>query len=123
MRDYDIPGSASELFANGERSYHIIDPDQVGDNTFAMRLFVEQVGIPASMIETDDGTQVTLSDGNTRIVIDSGGLGDFDRHGYDVTLAKDQTQRSRAERIFYGLEKCVCEDNKPDPDCPLAGEH
>lgn len=36
--------------------------------------------------ECDDGTQVTLFNGKRRIVIDSGGLGDFPLHGYDVTV-------------------------------------
>lgn len=86
MTDYDIPESVAELFANGERSYHIIDVDQAGDNVFAMRLFLECVGVPAEMVECDDGTQITLFDGTTRIVIDCRGLGDFHLHGYDVTV-------------------------------------
>lgn len=86
MTYYDIPENAAELFANGERSYSICDHDQSGDNIFAMNLFLECVGVPSKMVECDDGTQVTLFDGETRIVIDSGGLGDFHLHGYDVTI-------------------------------------
>ena len=83
---YEIPESVEELFNNGERSYSITDPEQSGDNIFAMNLFLECVGVPAEMVECDDGTQVTLNAGKRRIVIDSGGLGDFHLHGYDVTV-------------------------------------
>ena len=86
MTDYDIPENTGELFANGERSYHIKDHDQAGDNIFAMRLFLECVGVPSEMVECDDGTHVTLFDGKIRLVIDSRGLGDFHLHGYDVTI-------------------------------------
>ena len=86
MTEYDIPDNVQQLFANGERSYCIKDYDQQGDNIFAMRLFMECVGVPAEMVERDDGTQVTLFDGETRLIIDSGGLGDFHLHGYDVTV-------------------------------------
>jgi len=83
---YDIPESVKELFANGESSYSITDPYQSGDNIFAMNLFLECVGVPDEMIVIDDGTQVTLKNGDKRIVIDSGGLGDFHLHGFDVTV-------------------------------------
>jgi len=83
---YNIPGSVEELFANGESNYSITDPDEPGDNIFAMGLFLECVGVPGEMVELDDGTQVTLFDGKTRLVIDSGGLGDFHLHGFDVTV-------------------------------------
>lgn len=87
---YDIPESVDELFENGESSYSITDPEQSGDNIFAMNLFLECVGVPSEMVECDDGTQVTLFDGKRRIVIDSGGLGDFHLHGYDVTVVDEQ---------------------------------
>ena len=86
MSEYCIPENVAELFANGESSYSITDPDESGDNIFAMNLFLEAVGVPSEMVEEDLGTQVTLFDGKTRIVIDSGGLGDFHLHGYDVTV-------------------------------------
>jgi len=85
MSDWNIPGSVSELFANGSASYSICDPGYPGDNVYGMRLFLDSVGVPSDMIELDDGTQVTLFDGQKRLVIDSGGLGDFHRHGFDVT--------------------------------------
>ena len=93
MTEYDIPDNVQQLFANGERSYCIKDPHQSGDNIFALRLFMECVGIPGEMIEEDEGTRATLFDGTTRLVIDSGGLGDFHLHGYDVTvLANEKAQ-------------------------------
>jgi hypothetical protein len=90
MIEYDIPESVEELFSNVPASYAIIDCDQPGDNIFAMRLFLGTVGVPDEMVELDDGTQVVLFNGTKRIVIDSGGLGDFDRHGYDVKEAADE---------------------------------
>jgi hypothetical protein len=97
MTDYCIPENTAELFANGDRSYHIKDRDQAGDNIFAMNLFLECVGVPSEIVECHDGTQVTLFDGRTRMVIDSGGLGDFHLHGYDVTIleANDQVEARR----------------------------
>jgi hypothetical protein len=89
MSDWNIPASVSELFSNGECSYHIKDREQEGDNIFSMNLFLDCVGVPEDMIECHDGTQVTLFDGETRIVIDSGGLGDFYSHGYDVTALEE----------------------------------
>lgn len=95
---YDIPESVAELFANGEASYRITDPEQSGDNIFALRLFLDLVGVPSEMVECDDWTQVTLFNGVRRIAIDSGGLGDFHLHGYDVTVLDD------------GPEYCATED-------------
>lgn len=87
MSNYDVPGNAEELFANGEQSYSIYDQEQCGDNIFAMRLFMEVVDVPSEWISSDDGTQVTLQHPDGRmIVIDSKGLGDFCSHGYDVTV-------------------------------------
>ena len=83
---YDIPASTAELFENAPCQYSITDPEQSGDNIFALRLFLECVGVSSEMIECDDGTQVTLFNGEKRIAIDSGGLGDFHLHGYDVTV-------------------------------------
>lgn len=51
------------------------------------------------MSECHDGTQVTLFDGETRIVIDSGGLGDFHLHGYDVTILEANAEQSGGEAV------------------------
>ena len=85
---YDIPETVEELFSNGEAAYSITDPEQPGDNIFAMRLFLDLVGVPDGFIEIDDGTQVTVFDGETRLVIDSGGLGDFHLHGFTTTVVE-----------------------------------
>lgn len=86
---YEIPDTVKELFENGEASYRIIDyniPDM--DNIESMQFFLERIGATAENIETDDGTQVVLKhpDFKEKYVIDSGGLGDFYSHGYDVSL-------------------------------------
>jgi hypothetical protein len=86
MTEYNIPDSVRQLFENGACSYSIRDHGQAGDNIFAMNLFLDCVGVPENMIECHDGTQVTLFDGQTRLVIDSGGLGDFHLHGYEVSV-------------------------------------
>ena len=83
---YYIPADVDELFTNGKAQYEIYDWDQAGDNVFAINLFLECVNVPDEMIEECEGTQVILNDGVTRLCIDSGGLGDFYHHGYDVTV-------------------------------------
>ena len=88
--EYNIPSDVAELFSNGERQYSICDPDESGDNVFAMDLFAFLVGIPDEMIIEDEGTQIIVTDGNKRLCIDSGGLGDFHLHGYDVTVCEPE---------------------------------
>lgn len=86
MSEWAIPGDADELFANGgDHSYEIRDRDYPCDNVESMRLFLDAVGITADMVEIDGGTQVVITDGTKRLRIDSGGLGDFHLHGFDVT--------------------------------------
>ena len=86
MSEYNIPDDADELFANGEAHYEIRDYDRECDNIGAMILFLECVGVPEEFVVEDDGTQVTLSNGTVTLCIDSGGLGDFFSHGFDVTV-------------------------------------
>lgn len=93
MSDYQIPSDYGELFANGEAYYSIEDKDQSGDNIFAMKLFLEVVGVPESFVEFDEGTRVILFDGETRIQIDSEGLGDFNSHGFSVTLLNPKNEK------------------------------
>lgn len=90
MTIYEVPENTAELFTNGETSYRICDPEQSGDNIEAMNLFINVVDIPSEMIEENYGTQITICDGSKRLVIDSGGLGDFHLHGYEVSLAEVQ---------------------------------
>ena len=92
--EYDVPDDVTELFANGESQYSICDREQSGDNIFAMGLFVEIVDIPDEMIIEDEGTQIIISDGNKTLCIDSGGLGDFHLHGYDVTVVEAEESKS-----------------------------
>jgi hypothetical protein len=89
MPIYEVPNSVQELFEQGEASYRIIDYTiQEMDNNQSMQFFLDYIGATSENIEVDDGTQVIIKhpDFNHKLVIDSGGLGDFNSHGYDVTL-------------------------------------
>ena len=86
---YEIPNSVKEMFEQGENSYRIIHYSiQEMDNIQSMQHFLDCIGTTTDNIETDDGTQVVIihPDFDHKLVIDSGGLGDFYSHGYDVTL-------------------------------------
>ena len=86
---YEIPNSVKEMFEQGENSYRIIDYSiNEMDNNQSMQHFLYCIGATSENIETDDGTQVIVKhpDFDHKLVIDSGGLGDFYSHGYDVTL-------------------------------------
>ena len=86
---YEIPNSVKEMFEQGENSYRIIDYSiQEMDNIQSMEHFLDCISATTDNIETDDGTQVVIihPDFDHKLVIDSGGLGDFYSHGYDVTL-------------------------------------
>lgn len=89
---YEIPNSLKELFENKNSSYRIINYDKGMDmdNIQAMNHFLESVGISSEQIELHDGTQVFLThpDYNYLAVVNSGGLGDFFSHGFDVSFVK-----------------------------------
>jgi hypothetical protein len=91
-QDYDIPANVKELFENKEKNYSIIDYTiNEMDNIASMAYFLESISdLTNEMIEVDDGTQVILKHPNYdyKLCIDSGGLGDFYRHGYDVSLVE-----------------------------------
>ena len=93
---YEIPNSITQMFdefAKGETSYRIINEnDNMSmDNNQSMQHFIECVGIPTENIEDDEGTQIVVSheDYNFKIVIDSGGLGDFYSHGFEMSRYED----------------------------------
>lgn len=86
MSNYDIPESVEELFAAGEATYRISDPEKPGDNIFGLNLFLECLEIPNEMIEEWEGTRLVIFDGEARLQIDSGGFGDFHLHQFDVSL-------------------------------------
>ncbi|WP_373894423.1 hypothetical protein [Virgibacillus sp. CBA3643] len=95
---YEIPDSAEELFSEveeneGSTSYRIINYcyDMSMDNNESLQHFVDTVDISSDYIEEDLGTQITLKhpNYNKRIVIDSGGLGDFFSHGFDCYWEED----------------------------------
>ena len=86
--DYEIPNSVKEMFEQGENSYHIIDYSiQEMDNVQSMQYFLECISATDDNIEKDDGTQVVVihPDFGHKLLIDSGGLGDFYSHSYEVT--------------------------------------
>lgn len=85
MPIYNIPENFEELMSNGEENYSIIDESKSGDNIFAIQLFIESVGIPSEMIEDNSGTQITIFDGEKRLVVDACGLGDFSSHAFQVS--------------------------------------
>ena len=92
MSDWNIPESLDDLFTNVPESYSIIDRDEVGDNIFAMNLFVESIpGLEQCIVE-EYGTQIIAEKDGKTICIDSGGLGDFHMHGYDVNLVVKDNQ-------------------------------
>ena len=89
---YEIPNSVKEMFEQGENSYRIIDYSINGmDNNQSMQYFLDCIGATIDNIKTDDGTQVVIihPDFDHKLVIDSGGLGDFYSHGYDITIYSD----------------------------------
>ena len=94
METYEVPDDIDDLFKQGENSYKIIDytPGFDMDNIQSMIYFLDFIEVPAENIETDDGTQVVLKHPgyNYKLVIDSGGLGDFFSHGFDVTILKGE---------------------------------
>ena len=85
MTEHDIPASVEELFELGECSYSIVGYDREMDNIESLAYFLDEIGAGPWVCE-DWGTQVRLvHQGFTyELVIDSGGLGDFYSHRYDV---------------------------------------
>lgn len=95
---YETPDSVHDLFREveeneGSMSYRIINYcyDMSMDNNESLHHFIDIVGIPSNFIEEDLGTQITLKhpNYNKRIIIDSGGLGDFFSHGFDCYWQED----------------------------------
>lgn len=90
---YEIPENFNELFKEvaengGFMSYRIIDYNEGMDmdNVDSLRYFIENVGASVDWVLEDLlGTQIIISHPNyqKRIIIDSGGLGDFYSHGFE----------------------------------------
>ena len=84
----DIPNSIEELFSNGNQNYYLSDYDlQPMDNIESVEYFLEQVGVDNDNIETDYGTYMVLKhpDYDYKLEIQSGGMGDFNSHIWQVT--------------------------------------
>ena len=89
MATYEIPDSITDLFEQGENSYRVIDYETPGmDNIESLGYFLDQVGVSNKDIYESESTQVVLThpDFDFMLVVDSGGLGDFYSHRYDVSL-------------------------------------
>jgi hypothetical protein len=87
---YEMPSSVKEMFEQGENSYRIIDYSiNEMDNIQSMQYFLDLIGAKSENIETDDGTQMVIihPDFDHKLVIDSGGLGDFYSHSFDVSIS------------------------------------
>jgi len=82
---WDIPENVDELFKNIPASYSITDPDLSGDNIYAMQLFLDNVEGLEDLIIEFEGTQIICKKDDKTICIDSGGLGDFYLHGFEVS--------------------------------------
>jgi hypothetical protein len=86
----DLPGSIREIFENKEAEYRLnqdySEPDM--DNVQSLAWFISGVGIPASAIDENFGTQIVVSDPEFkfRLVIDSTGGGDTHTHLYSVSV-------------------------------------
>lgn len=92
MTIYEIPDDIDTLFKevdenDGSISYRIIDygDGMSMDNNESMQYFINCVELSPASVEDDLGTQIVLghSGYSKRIIIDSGGLGDFFSHGFD----------------------------------------
>lgn len=87
---YEVPESIKQMFYDAPVSYRIIDyrDNMEMDNNQSMSYFLEYIGFHPNDIIEDYGTQVVLKhdDFDYTICIDSGGLGDFYSHGFDVSI-------------------------------------
>lgn len=106
-----IPESVDELFKNGNATYYINDPDLSGDNVYAMKLFIDMVEIPDEMIKLNDGTQIFVSDGKTTLQVDSGGLGNFHLHGYDVTVVNNDFLKEHKNMNLSAMAKKILRED------------
>lgn len=104
---YEVPESITELFedvknSEGFSSYRIIDYTEGKEmnNSESMAYFCELVGITPDSIQEDDGTQVTVKhpDFKQGIVIDAGGLGDFNSHSFECRWAGNNSFKEPENR-------------------------
>lgn len=91
---YNTPENVMDLFVQFEQGvtfYSILDEmhEREMDNNQSMQLFLECIMADDHHIVEDSGTQVILQhDGyDHKLCVDSGGLGDFFSHGFEVSKA------------------------------------
>jgi hypothetical protein len=95
MVNSELPATIKELFDNKEASYCMYQSyDEYGmGNIESMEWFLGYIeGLQDEHIEENEGTQVVLThpDYDYKLCIDSGGLGDFHSHVFDVSIMEDE---------------------------------
>ena len=90
MKIYEVPATVKELFEEKEAEYKIVDylPEMEMDNNQSMAFFLDYIGAVSDNIIEDSGTQVIIQheDFDYKLQIDSGGLGDFFSHRFEVSM-------------------------------------
>ena len=94
MPDYCLPEDLDELFRTGPTQWYAREyvPEMEMDNVQAMAWFMDVVGISdGDCIAIEDTQIVVRSPAHPfTLCIDSGGLGDFFSHGFDVSIVEEQ---------------------------------
>ena len=95
MNGYDMPDSLQEIFEVGETQWTARDyiPEMEMDNVEAMAWFMDFVGISPEDCESIEDTQIIVkhTDYTHKLCIDSGGLGDFFSHAFEVSIVEEAT--------------------------------
>ena len=86
MDGYFLPKDIDELFNSGETQWYVIDHDPYMDmdNVRSLEFFLDAVGISEDDCVVTEDTQVILKHNGRYMCVDSGGLGDFFSHSFDV---------------------------------------
>ena len=93
MSSYNMPKSLDEIFLVGETQWTACsyEPDMDMNNVASLTWFMETVGISeGDCVEVED-TQIIVEHPNYPYMlrIDSGGLGDFFSHCFDVSIVEE----------------------------------
>jgi len=93
MSEYNMPESIVDIFEEGEGQWTAQDyaPEMEMDNVEAMNWFMEKVGIRDEDCASIEDTQIILKHPEYphKLCVDSGGLGDFFSHGFDVSISEE----------------------------------
>lgn len=87
MANY-LPSSVEELFENKEETYTYFSIDSM-DNNWSMDWFIKYLDL-GEFIFLNEGTRIELQHPkyNYQLQIDSGGLGDFYSHKFEVSVTQ-----------------------------------